>query len=90
MSDPRAPDPGQEACRASALLELGEPDEIVVTKITGAPIAMLAPVVGMDVGELVDRLAADGFVVEDPGMSVERVALKSGADPDDLLFSVFR
>ena len=48
------------------------------------------PMVRFDVGELVDRLAADGLMVEDPGLSVERVALESGADPDDMLFSVFR
>ena len=75
---------------ASAFLGLGEPDEIVVTTITDTPIAVLAPVVGLDVGELVARLAADGFVVEDPRLSVERVAVQSGADPDDVLFSVFR
>ena len=44
----------------------------------------------MDVGDLVDRLAADGFVVEDAGQSVERVALQSGADTDDVLVWVFR
>ena len=81
---------GTAAVVASSVLEIGEADTLVVTSITNTQIALLAPVVGREVSELVDRLAADGFEVEDPGLSVEEVALQSGADPDDVLFSVFR
>ena len=75
---------------ASNFLNLGDPDEIIVTTVTGTPINMLAPVVGLDVGELVGQLAADGFEVENTGWTVEQAALQYRVDPDIVLFSVFR
>ena len=75
---------------ASATLEMGEADALVVARIDSAPLALLAPIVGLEVGELVDRLGDDGFVVDDPEVSIRQLAEQHGADADDLLFSVFR
>ncbi len=75
---------------ASSVFGLGEPEELVIARISSTPIARLAPVVGMEVGDLVDRLISDGFAVEDPATTIEQLALDVGADADDVLFSVFR
>ena len=75
---------------ASSVLELGEPDALVVARIDSAPLALLAPVVGVEVRQLVDRLGDAGLVVEDPDMSIRQLAERHGADTDDLLFLVFR
>lgn len=44
----------------------------------------------MDVRELIDRLGNDGFMVDDPGMSIRQLAARYGAETDDLLFAVVR
>ena len=44
----------------------------------------------MEVSELVDQLGEDGFVVDNPEMSIEQVADQYSADTDDVLISVFR
>ena len=44
----------------------------------------------MDVRELVDRLGSDGFLVDDPGMSIRQLAARYGAEPDDVLLSVLQ
>ena len=74
----------------SALLDKGEPEERIVDQIEQAPITLLAPIVGMEVRELVDRLGDDGFVVDNPEMSIEQLAHHHDADTDDILLSVFR
>ena len=51
---------------------------------------MLAPVAGLAVSEVVDRLGAEGLVVDDPGMSVRQLAERNDAEADDILVSVFR
>ena len=69
----------------------GEEDaeEVVVQRIEQTAIQQLAPVVGMEVNELVERLKVDGYVVEDTEMSVEQVAEKYNADTEAILLSVF-
>ena len=81
---------GVSLVTASSVLELGEADALVVARIDSAPLALLAPVVGMEVRQVVERLGAAGFVVEDPAMSIRQLAEQHGADTDDLLFLVFR
>ena len=49
-----------------------------------------APLVRVEVGALVDRLAAHGFGVEDSRLTVKEFAEGVGADPDDMLFVVLR
>ena len=44
----------------------------------------------MDVRQVVDRLGDEGFVVDDPEMSIRQLAQQYGADTDDLLLLVFR
>lgn len=75
---------------ASAVLELGEADALIVERTESAPLALLAPVVGLDVGQVVDRLEDAGLVVDDPQTSVRQLAQQYGADTDDLLRLVFR
>ena len=75
---------------ASSVLEIGEADALVVEAVTSTPIGLLAPLVRLEVEELIDRLAADGFVVEDAGLTVEELAAGLGTDPDNVLFAVFR
>ena len=75
---------------ASAILNTGEAEELIVERIDSASIAQLAPVVGMDVRALVDRLGDDGFEVDDPGMSIRQLADRHDAETDDILLSVFR
>lgn len=75
---------------ASAILNGGDPEELIVERIDTASVALLAPVVGMDVSDLVDRLGDDGYVVDDPGMSIRQLAERYDAETDDVLFSVFR
>lgn len=74
----------------SAILNTGEAEEIIVARMDNTPIALLAPIVGMEVGELLDRLGDDGFAVRDPEMSVRQLADQHGAETDDVLLSVFR
>lgn len=75
---------------ASAILDRGEAEERIITQIEETPIVLLAPVIGMDVKELINQLDDDGFVVDNPDMSIEQLAHKHGADTDDILLSVFR
>lgn len=75
---------------ASAVLELGDPEALIVAGVQDAPVSLLAPIVGVEVEELVARLDADGFPVPDSGMSLRELAENLGADADDLLRSVFR
>ena len=56
----------------------------------GVPLAVLAPVAGLDVNELVDRFAAEGLVDAHPGMSVRQLAERHNAEADDIFVSVFR
>ena len=74
----------------SVLLDGGEPEELIVNRIEQTPIVLLAPVVGMDVSELVEQLSNDGFAVDNPEMSIEQLAHRHEADTDDILLSVFR
>ena len=69
----------------------GEEDaeEVVVERIEQTAIQLLAPVVGMEVNELVERLKVDGYVVEHPEMSIEQIAEKYNADTEEILLSVF-
>lgn len=74
----------------SAILDKGESEELIVTQIERTPIVLLAPIVNMNVSELIDRLGEDGFIVDNPEMSIEQVADQYSADTDDILISVFR
>ena len=74
----------------STIGDKGEPEERIVDQIEQTSITLLAPVVGMEVSELVDQLGNDGFVVDDPEISIEQLAHKHDADTDDILLSVFR
>ena len=65
---------------ASAILGTGEPEELILERIDNAPVDGLAPAIGMDVSELIDRLGNDGIVVDDPGMSIRLLAVRYGAE----------
>ncbi len=75
---------------ASMLLSTGDAEELIVERMDGVPLAVLAPVAGLEVSELVDRLGTEGLVVDDPGMSVRQLAERHDAEVDDILVSVFR
>ena len=74
----------------SALQQRIDAEELVVERIEQTSIQLLAPVVGMEVSELVNQLAVDGFVVENQEMSIEQLADKHSIDTDRILLSVFQ
>ncbi len=43
----------------------------------------------MEVSELIDQLRDEGFVVDNPQMTIEQLAAKYVADTDTILLSVF-
>ena len=75
---------------ASAILGTGEPEELILERIDSARVDVLAPAIGMDVSELIERLGKDGIVVDDPGMSIRQLAVRYGAETDDVLLSVLQ
>lgn len=75
---------------ASALRNIADPEDLIVERMNGVPIELLAPVVGMETEELLERLADDGYTADEPGMSVRELADRHGAESDDVLLSVFR
>lgn len=81
---------GNGLVTASSVLDIGEADTLVVARIDSALLALLAPVVGLEVGQIVDRLGDAGFIVDDPEMSIQELAQQHGVDTDELLFLVFR
>ena len=74
----------------SALQQEGDAEEVVFERIEQTPIQRLAPLVGVEVSQLLDQLAADGFSVETPEMSVEQLAEIHATDTDDILLSIFQ
>lgn len=74
---------------ASMLLGTGDAEELI-ERMDAVSLEVLAPVAGLAVSELVDRLGAEGLVVDDPGMSVRQLAERNDAEADDILASVFR
>ena len=74
----------------SALQQRIDAEEFVVERIEQTSIQLLAPVVGMEVSELVNQLAVDGLVVENQEMSIEQLAEKHSIDTDRILLSVFQ
>ena len=74
----------------SAMLGDEDAEDRVVDQIEQTSIQLLAPVVGMEVSALVDRLKQGGFAVDDPEMSIEQLAERDGADTEDILLLVFR
>ena len=81
---------GMSLVTISAFRDAEDAEEIVIDRIEQVPIRLLAPVVEMEVNDLVAQLKADGFVVEDPQMSVEQLAEKHNTDTEEILLSVFR
>ncbi len=75
---------------ATAMRGAEDAEERVVEQIEQTPIQLLAPVVGMEVSVLVDRLKADGLAVDNPEMSIEQLADKHGRDTEEILLLVFR
>ena len=75
---------------ASAVLDMGEPDALVVARIETAPLPAVAAVLGLDVEELAGRLTAGGFPVTDRNASIQGIAEEHAADTDDLLNLAFR
>lgn len=75
---------------ASMLLGAGDAEELIVERMNAVSLELLASVAGLDMSELVDRLGAEGLVVDDPGMSVGQLAERQDAEADDILVSVFR
>lgn len=74
----------------SAILSEGDPESLIVDRMEKTSIVLLASVVGMEVTELRNKLGGDGYIVDNPEMSVEQLADKHDAETDDVLFSVFR
>lgn len=64
-------------------------EEVVVERIEQTSIALLAPIVGVEVNELLERLNGDGYGVEDTEMSVADIAETYNADTEAILLSVF-
>ena len=64
-------------------------EEVVVERIEQTSIALLAPIVGVEVNELLERLNGDGYGVEDTEMSVADIAKTYNADTEAILLSVF-
>ena len=75
---------------SSAMLNRGEPEELIMETIEQTSLDRLAPILGMESHELIQQLATDGFTVEDPQMTVEQISEELGVDTDDILLSVFR
>ena len=75
---------------ASTLLTAGDAEELIVEKMNSVPLDVLAPVAGLDVTELLDRLGAAGLVVDDAGTSIRQLAERYDAEADDILVSLFR
>ena len=75
---------------ATVLQPTEDAEEVVFERIEQTPIQVLAPVVGMEVSELVEQLSADGFVIDDPQMSVEQLAETHTTDTEEILLSVFQ
>ena len=75
---------------ATALQQGEDAEEVVFERIEQTSIQLLAPVVGMEVSELVDQLSADGFVIDDPQVSVEQLAETHTTDTEEILLSVFQ
>lgn len=74
---------------ATALQPTEDAEEVVFERIEQTSIQLLAPVVGMEVSELMDQLSADGFVIDDPQVSVEQLAETHTTDTEEILLSVF-
>ena len=75
---------------SSALQHGEDAEEVVFERIEQTPIQQLAPLVGVEVSQLLDQLAADGFTVETPEISVEQLAETHATDTDDILLSIFQ
>ena len=75
---------------ASTLLNTGDAEELIVERMNSVPLDVLAPVAGLDVAELLDRLGAEGLVVDDAGTSIRQLAERYDAEADDILVSLFR
>ena len=74
----------------TAIFSEGEPEELIMQKMEQTTITRMAPIVDMNVDTLVKKLGNDGYTVNDPEMSIERLAEEHGAETDDILLSVFR
>ena len=75
---------------SSAMLNRGEPEELIMETIEQTSLDRLAPMIGMEPHELAQQLATDGFTVENPQMTVEQISEELGVDTDDILQSIFR
>ena len=64
-------------------------EEVVINRVEQIPLRQLAPALGMQVQDLLSRLKADAFVVEDPEASIEQLAEKHNTDTDEILQTVF-
>ncbi len=74
----------------TAVLDVGEPDGRVVERIEQTSIHLLAPVIGLEVNELVEQLKEEGFVVDNPQMTIEQLADKHTTETDTILLKIFR
>ena len=74
----------------TAVLDVGEPDGRVVEQIEQTSIHLLAPVIGLEVNELVEQLNDEGFVVDNPQMTIEQLADKHTIETDTILLKIFR
>ena len=75
---------------ATVLQPTEDAEEVVVDRIKQTPIQLIAPVVGMEVNALIERLKLNGYVLESPEMSIEQLAEKHEADTEAILLLVFR
>lgn len=62
----------------------GNPMKAFVGVAGEAPIATLAPVLGLETGELVARFKAEGISISDPGQSLTEIAKSQGVEPPRL------
>ena len=75
---------------SSAMLNRGEPEELIMETIEQTSLDRLAPIIGMEPHELIQQLATDGFTVGNSQMTVEQISEELDVDTDDILLSVFR
>ena len=75
---------------SSAMLNRGEPEELIMETIEQTSLDRLAPIIGMEPRELIQQLATDGFTVGNSRMTVEQISEELDVDTDDILLSVFR
>lgn len=73
----------------SMVFDDGEAEERIISCVEQAPVQVLAPLIDIDLQELIKRLAKDGIIVGDPAMSINELAEFHNSEPDDIIQLLF-